>query len=302
MFLHRSRAGLVAYAPAKLNLFLEVLGRRADGYHELQTLLYPVDLFDTLIFRKTKGSGVSFHYKISCGKWRAENIGLGEVPEGEGNLVVRAVRALQRAAGVEHGCTIELTKRIPSQAGLGGGSSDAAAALLLCNRAWNLRWPTSRLMEVGAMLGSDVPAMLTGGVVVCGGRGEVVRPVPVSSSFCFVVARPPVGMPTGEVFRECSPPHAPKPVGPMVDALRRGDLAAVGRLLFNRLECAAGKISGWIARVRRELERLCCLGCAMTGSGSCLFALCHHVRHARRVARQLESTGLAVALAARGTV
>lgn len=302
MFLHRSPAGLVAYAPAKLNLFLEVLGRRADGYHELETLIYPVGLFDTLRFRQANGNGVSFYYHFGCAKHRAESIGLQKVPSGEENLVVRAVRELQRAAGVERGCVIEMVKRTPTQAGLGGGSSDAAAALALCNAGWNLRWPTARLAEVGATLGSDVPAMLVGGAVVCRGRGEVVEPVPSASSLVFVIARPPVGLPTHQVFRACSVASSPRRVGPLIDALRRGDLAAVGRLLFNRLEEAAGKISGWIAQLRHQLERLQCFGCSMTGSGSCLFALCRNVRHAHRVARQLEATGSAVAMVARGTL
>jgi 4-diphosphocytidyl-2-C-methyl-D-erythritol kinase len=195
---------------------------------------------------------------------------------------------------------MRLVKRIPSAAGLGGGSSDAAAALEAANLAWNLGWPDPQLAEIGAELGSDVPLFFAGGPAVCRGRGEKVAAAAGLGRLDFVVVRPPAGLSTAAVYGVCRRADRPQPLAPLVAAFARGDLAAAGRLLFNRLEEAARALSPWVRRLLAELATVDCLGYGMTGSGTCCFGLCRHARHARRTARRLQARGLGVALAVGG--
>ena len=130
MRLSRSGADLVVQAPAKLNLFFEVLGKRDDGYHEIESLVTPIDLYDTLYFREDRSGQVTFACQRVSWSGRAGGAVLGEIPDGRENLVVRAVELLRERAGVDRGAQVRLVKRIPAAAGLGGGSSDAAAALM----------------------------------------------------------------------------------------------------------------------------------------------------------------------------
>ena len=294
MYFHRSAAGLVVQAPAKLNLFFEVLAKRPDGYHEIETLVYPIDLYDTLYLTDDPGGQIRLSCEFGCGSW-------GDVPTGAENLVVRAVELLRRRAGVARGATMRLVKRIPSAAGLGGGSSDAAAALRAANLAWNLGWPDPRLAEIGAELGSDVPLFFAGGPAICRGRGEKVAAVARLGSLSFVVVRPPAGLSTAAVYGVCRRADRPQPLEPLLEAFARGDLAAAGRLLFNRLREAAEALSPWVRLLLGELAAVDCLGYGMSGSGTCCFGLCRHARHARRTAGRLQARGLGVALAVGGT-
>ncbi len=301
MLLHRSPSGWVVQAPAKLNLFFEVLGKRDDGYHEIETLVYPINLYDTLYFKEDSSGQI----KLECERVSVQRgptgCGLGDVPLGADNLVVRAAELLRERAALQLGAAARLVKRIPSAAGLGGGSSDAAATLAAANAAWGLGWPSARLARLGAELGSDVPLFFAPGPAVCRGRGEKVEPTTGLGMLHFVVVRPPAGLSTAEVYRACRPAERARPLAPLLDALARGDLPAAGRLLFNRLESAAEKLSPWIDRVRRELARLDCLGHRMSGSGTCYFGLCRHARQARRAARRLRARGIGIAFAVRGS-
>jgi 4-diphosphocytidyl-2-C-methyl-D-erythritol kinase len=223
------------------------------------------------------------------------------VPEGPANLAARAVELLGSRAGVRLGATVRLIKRIPSAAGLGGGSSDAAAALAAANELWRLGWPPRDLAELGAELGSDVPLFFSPGPAICRGRGERVEPIAPAGPLHFVVARPPAGLSTAAVYRACQPGRPPRRVEPLREALELGDARKAGRLLFNRLEPAAEELSPWIARLREEFAAADCLGHQMSGSGSSYFGLCRHARHARRVAGRLRAKGVAMALAVRAS-
>lgn len=302
MHLHRSPSGVVVHAPAKLNLFFEVLGKRADGYHEIETLVLPIDWYDTLFFQDDPCGAISLRCLQPSSARGPRGTEAGDIPEGDENLVVRAARLLRQRAGVTCGARMRLVKRIPSAAGLGGGSSDAAATLLAANAVWRLGWSREQLAEVGAALGSDVPLFLAHGASVCRGRGERVESLGGLGGLHFVVVRPPVGLSTAAVYQRCEPAGAPRPLQPLLEGLQRGQLQQVGRGMFNRLEAAAESLSPWIARLRQELADLECLGYQMSGSGSCYFGLCRHARHARRVARRLEARGVGIALAVRGSV
>jgi 4-diphosphocytidyl-2-C-methyl-D-erythritol kinase len=301
MHLYRSPSGWVVQAPAKLNLFFELVAKRDDGYHEVETLVYPIGLYDTVHFVDETHDRITFRCRTASGVWGREGAGLGRVPSGDDNLAVRALQLLKRQARVRGGGQLRLAKRIPSAAGLGGGSSDAAAALLAAHAAWSLNWSLDELGRLGAQIGSDVPAFLVGGPVVCRGRGEQVEPILGAPSLHFVVVRPPAGLSTAEVYRASRLPRRPRRVAELARALARGDTAGVGHLLFNRLETTAKHLSPWIGRVERAMARLDLLGHGMTGSGSCYFGLCHHARHARRLANRLRAAGIGNAFAVQGS-
>lgn len=291
MHVRSTASGLEVLAPAKLNLFLEVLGKRDDGFHEIETLMYPIACYDTLDFRKADSGGILLECQQAWGPTAAPLSERGSLPQGRDNLVVRAVELVRQRSGVDFGAAIRLVKRVPLAAGLAGGSSDAAAALVAASEGWGLRWPRARLATLAAELGSDVPFFLGRGPAVCRGRGERVQPVSGVGALWFVVAHPPAGLSTAAVYRSCQPPGEPRRVAALVETLRKGRIASAGQLLFNRLQQAAESLSPWIGRLKHEFARLDCLGHQMTGSGTSYFGLCRGAAHARRTAALLTARG-----------
>ncbi len=283
-------------APAKVNLFLEVHGRRADGFHELETLIVPLELCDTVCFRPRSERGLRVHCEWTAGRRARRRPEIWEpLPRGETNLVYRALRDFRQATGARGGAEVAISKRIPAAAGLGGASSDAAAALLAANASWKTGWTPAELTAWSARVGSDVPFFLSPTAAICRGRGESVQPLDVHGKLWMVIVRPPAGLATAEIYRHCRPASSPQQrvsVEAMRQALRRGDPHAVARHLFNRLQTAAECQSPWIARLREAFQRTDCLGHQMTGSGSCYFGICRHRSHARRVAEKLSAAKL----------
>jgi 4-diphosphocytidyl-2-C-methyl-D-erythritol kinase len=251
--------------PAKLNLFLDVLRRRPDGYHDLDTVMQAVDLSDDLEISPRPDSALS----LECSDPR--------LPCDERNLVLRAALALREQTGVRAGAHFRLTKRIPAEAGLGGGSSDAAGALVGLNAAWGLGLSTEALRQVAAAVGSDVAFFLYGGTARCTGRGEAVEPLPVAAEFHYVVVVPRVSVSTAEAYRRLHFPLTPAGASAsmFLHSLLAGDVAGMGESLYNRLEAPAFSIHPVLSDVKAELAatRLFA-GVAMTGSGSALFGLC----------------------------
>ncbi len=290
MYVHRLASSVVVRAPAKLNLFFEVLARRSDGYHEIESLMVPIGLYDTLIACDEPSGAI----QLDC-RW-ADRVStgdsLGELPPAEDNLACRAAQLLRQRAGVDRGISLTLTKRIPSEAGLGGGSSDAAAALLAANEIWNLGYGRPQLAELASELGSDVPFFLGVGAAVCRGRGERIEPQSRLAPLHVVVVRPPVGLSTAEVYRNCQVALQPHRVEPLIAALRSGDTRNLRALTFNRLQTAAASLCPWVECLQRELASQDCLAHQMSGSGTSYFGICRHARHARRVAGRLQSRGL----------
>lgn len=292
-------ADVVVHAPAKLNLFLEALSKRADGYHEIETLMVPIDIFDTLYFREDPSGQVALVCRKASGVWGPGGAQLGELPEGAENLVLRAVELLRSRAELKRGASLRLVKRIPTAAGLGGGSSDAAAALIAANRGWRLGWSRVELASLAAELGSDVPFFVVGGAAICRGRGEQVEPLSGLGTLHFVVVRPPVGMSTADVYRHCRIDSSPRSMQPLCESLVRGDLERLGGAMFNRLQPAAELLSPWIGRVAAALAAEDIPGHQMSGSGSCYFGLCRHALHARRIANRLRAKRIGMAFAVR---
>ena len=253
--------------PAKLNLFLEVSGKRPDGYHEIETVMSCITLADRLSFAVAEASEIQFRQNAQF----ASDSNL--LPSPQENLVVKSLLRFQQEANVSLGAHVELAKSIPTQAGLGGASSDAAAALLLANRMWRVNWSMPRLAEFAATIGSDVPFFLSGGFAVCSGRGEQIVPCPGIAGVPVVVVRPPVGFATLEVYREHVPPKETQSSQDLVAALRSGNLRQAARSMFNRLQTAAAKLSDWPERLAHCFSRIPTIGHQMTGSGSCYFGL-----------------------------
>jgi 4-diphosphocytidyl-2-C-methyl-D-erythritol kinase len=274
--------GVEVLAPAKLNLFLEVLGKRPDGYHEIESMMVAVSLQDSLTFTDDPSGQIS----LRCSE--------PTLPVGGENLVVMAAERLKASAGSLRGARIVLEKAIPAESGLAGGSSDAAATLVALDRLWDLQLPRERLLALAGEIGSDVAFFIHGPAAVCRGRGERVEPVLLKESYHFVLVRPPVGASTADVYRRVVPPQEPRPIGPFLLALTHGGIAELGRSLFNRLQPAAEAFLPELARVNDALASLGPLlsGYMMSGSGSAYFGLCPDSAAAVRAAEILKTLGL----------
>lgn len=237
-------------APAKLNLFLHITGRRDDGYHLLQSVFMLIDWCDTLHF-DVRDDGVIEREDLN-------------VPLPADDLVMRAAQSLQRASGTHLGAHIAIEKHIPAQAGMGGGSSDAATTLLALNRLWGLNWPLSKLMPLGLALGADVPFFLGGHNAWVEGIGEKMTPIAVPPAR-FAVVKPHAGLETAKIFRSPELQRATETATMPVFAVNpygfgRNDLQPVAQALCPEMTEA--------------LEWLGSFGLSprMTGSGSAVFA------------------------------
>ncbi len=277
--------------PAKLNLSLAVLARRPDGFHELESLMVPVDLADTLTLRLASSPGVSLAVRFGGGLVTPRGRPLArDVPSGAGNLVVRAVTALAEAAGLEPRLELELVKRIPSGAGLGGGSSDAATAIAAAAAAWNLDWSRERLAEIAAGIGSDVPWFFAGGPAIASGRGERVVAVPPFEPLAAVIACPATGLSTAAVYQACHPePERAGEAERLAAAIAAGDLRQALPLVHNSLEAPARGLCGDIDRLLADLGRAGGLCPRLTGSGSACFTLCRTLAEAEAVSARLSA-------------
>ncbi|HEV8617773.1 MAG TPA: 4-(cytidine 5'-diphospho)-2-C-methyl-D-erythritol kinase [Methylomirabilota bacterium] len=261
---------LLLSAAAKVNLALEVLSKRADGYHEIATVMQTVDLSDRLLLEE-------------AGEVELRTSAPG-VPSDERNLAVRAAVVLRGAAKIDRGVRITLDKRIPAAAGLGGGSTDAAAVLVGLNRLWGLRWPVARLAEVATDLGMDVPFFLRGGVAVATGRGEHVEPV-AGGRLALVLVNPKFAASTAEMYGRVTPAMYTdgERTRRVIGALRTRRAARVADSLYNGLEAAAMGAFPQIRRMRSALSAAGALGALMSGSGPTVFGVARSYEHARQI-------------------
>jgi 4-diphosphocytidyl-2-C-methyl-D-erythritol kinase len=305
MHVRQGSSQIELLAPAKVNLFLEVLSRRADGFHEIETLMVPIDLCDTVAVAPSDDARIQLDCRWSAGiaaRRAAESADGGSqwptLPQGDQNLVVRVLKLFQQRAGAAQGARVRLVKRIPAAAGLGGASSDAAAALVAANRVWDVGWSREQLAELGSECGSDIPFFVHGTAGLCRGRGERIQPLYGLMKLHLVIVRPPAGLATADVYRQCRPAAQPRSVAPLVDAARHGRPALVGRWLFNRLQEAAIEVAPWMGRLPAMFDRLGCWGHQMSGSGSSYFGICRHGRHARSVAGRLRAAGMGAVFSA----
>ena len=266
------------HSPAKLNLFLEVLGKRPDGYHEIVTVMQRISLHDVLTFER-RASGI----EISCSD--------PAIPTDERNLVWRAADALRKRA--RWGCRITIEKRIPAGAGLGGGSSNAAAALKAINSLYDLGQDEPALWEIAASLGSDVPFFLGPPTALCRGRGELLEPIQAQEPFHYVLALPRLHVSTAHVYGalRLSLTHVAKDVSVVTQALLSGDAETLGASLSNRLEAPAFALHPSLGHKVAEMGSIGACGAMMSGSGSAVFAVCRDWRHAVHVRDALRQKG-----------
>jgi 4-diphosphocytidyl-2-C-methyl-D-erythritol kinase len=284
-------------APAKLNLYLEVLGKRSDGFHELETLMVPARIYDTLRWTPLSDSA---RYSLSIDQSsRDRSTLLGT----DGNLITRAAYLIAKHAGVEPHGHFQLTKRIPMQAGMGGGSSDAAATLILANAAWELGLKTTELSTLAAELGSDVAYFLQSSSAICRGRGERVEPIAGLPRMSFVLVKPDFGLSTPEIYgnlrdreKQVSAVDSASRLGKLIGELRAGAVGKACQLMTNRLERAAVRIAPEIERIKLALARVGCQGQLMTGSGSTVVGIARSDWHGRRIAKWLAAQNVGTVL------
>ena len=269
-------------APAKVNLSLDILGKRPDGYHDLNMVMHSVTLADRLTLTHTEEPGVRV---VS---------GLSFLPGGEKNLAVRAAREYAYATGIPvEGLRIRLDKHIPVCAGLAGGSSDAAAVLRGLNGEAEKPLSLSQLAELGAKVGSDVPYCVMGGTALVEGRGEKVTPLPPLPSCRFVLCKPPFPVSTPELFGkvQCGRIRCHPDTSGMVDALRAGDLEGVARRLYNVFEDVLDPQKRRVVEeIKGTLITLGALGAVMSGSGPTVFGIFSDGERARRAFEKLKES------------
>ncbi len=273
-----SAPALVLQTPAKINWALEVLGKRDDGFHELVLVFQAISLWDELSFHK-KDRGLELSIESPLTPLEAD----------DSNLVLKAARLFFQTAGLEAGIRIELKKNIPLAAGLGGGSSDAAATLWGLNHLFETRMPLEKLQTLASRLGSDVPFFLTGGTALGLGRGEVIEPWEPAAHFSLVLVKPEEGLATPKVYQSGKAVFTP---GEMARKLRpllqTKDPRAVARGLFNGLEPAAFYLLPRVESLKNSLLEEGALGALVSGSGPTVFALVENETAAQVLARKMK--------------
>lgn len=280
--------GLRLEARAKINLSLAVRARRADGYHELETVFHSIALADQLVVEEAPTLEISCEPPVDACD--------------DDNLITRAVRELADDAGIAPAVRVGVSKNIPEAAGLGGGSADAAGALVGANRLWGLGWPDARLATVGAAIGADVPFQIRGGAALGRGRGEILEPIAPWSGLEVVLALPARRLPTADVYARCRPDAGGVPVQGAAAAVSARSLKALSELMRNDLTAAAVSLAPEI-QVALDAAAEVGVPALMSGSGPTVFALTDDPERAEAVAAAFASHGFGVArstLAGRG--
>lgn len=267
-------------APAKVNLCLDVLRRRPDGYHSLRTILQTVSLYDRVRIRRRREGVV-----VRC-NWPSLAT--------PANLAYRAAVALKERYGVEEGVEMELEKAIPWGAGLGGGSSDAATTLLALNSLWGLHRPWEELLPLALSLGADVPFFLRGGCALAEGIGEQLTPLRPRAKYALLLVKPPLAIETRWAYQVVD--EASELFHPEVEAVRRaleaGDVEALAAALGNTLEGPVFRAHPLLQRWKETLLAVGALGAAMSGSGSALFGLFRSLEEAREAEERFRQKGV----------
>lgn len=265
------------YANAKINLALDIIGKRDDGYHELRTIMQTVTLRDKLTVRKLYTNKIKLNSNV---KW---------LPQDSRNLAYRAADILLSKYKPDYGVLIEIDKQIPISAGLGGGSADAAAALLGVKKLFDLPVSMDMLAKIGASLGADVPFCLMKGTAFGEGIGDILTPLSPCPDVHIVIAKPPISVSTAEVFRQfCKEKITVRPnINKMIADIERGDIKAVGAGLANVLEGVTAKEFVVIGRIKRIMLINGSLGALMSGSGPSVFGLFENKSDAQTAMLQL---------------
>lgn len=270
-------------AYAKINIGLDVLRRRADGYHEVKMIMQTVDIYDELVLERRKEPGIEL---------RMDN---SELPSGGDNLICRAADLLFREKKITGGVNISLTKRIPIAAGMAGGSADAAAALRGLNELFDMGYSLKELQALGVGLGADIPYCLAGGTMLSEGIGEILTPLPAPPAAHLVIAKPDINVSTAFVYGNL---HADRlawhpDIDGMIAALQKGDLDGITGRLGNVLETVTVKAHPVIEQIKELLRKQGAENALMSGSGPTVFGIFKEKETAARAAEAVERGRLA---------
>ena len=258
-------------APAKINLTLDVLHKRPDGFHEVEMIMTTVDLADRIWLRPTDDGKITIKASER------------HVPNDRKNLAYQAAELLQIECGITNGVEITLEKSIPVAAGLAGGSSDAAATLRGLNRLWNLKLSVKELAKLGARIGSDVSFCVHGGTALATGRGEIIETLPAPPNCWVILAKPAISVSTGDIYGnlDLSTLDHIDTAG-MVEALRAGDYDEMCKSVGNVLETVTMDLYPQVVVLKEQMKRFGADAVLMSGSGPTVFGL---VKHESRVPR-----------------
>ncbi len=272
---------MVINAYAKINLGLDVTGKRTDGYHEVRMIMQTVEVHDVLEVERTEGPGIV----ITSDR--------DDLPSGGDNLIHKAAKLIMEERGVKGGIKVHLTKNIPVAAGLAGGSSDAAATLKAVNILYDLGLSDEELMKLGVCIGADVPYCIMGGTALCEGIGEKLTPLPASPECRVLLAKPDIGISTAYVYKNL---RLDKVDHPDIDAIRcgieNGDIGEVARNLGNVLESVTAEENPVIGNIK-EIMSKDALAVLMSGSGPTVFGLFADEAGINRAYSKLMASGLA---------
>ena len=270
-------------APAKINLYLNVAGKRPNGYHDIESVMQSISLFDTLTVTKNDPMGEN---KITL-----ESHGIS-IPTGENNLICRAAKAFFEAQGMtSYDVAFAIEKKIPTEAGLGGGSADAAAAIIGLDRLYETKLSVEQMCEIGVTVGADVPFCIKKGTATAEGIGEILKSCPPMPDCAILIAMPAGSkISTAEAYRKIdsmeNTPHAT--LADVLEALRACDLEALARVLYNKFEAVTPEETG-AASLREKMLSLGAVGARMSGSGPSVFGIFRTDAEAKRAADALEN-------------
>ncbi len=263
---------LMIKAPAKINLTLDVLHKRPDGYHEVEMIMTTVDLADRLELEELRKDEIRI---ISHNRF---------VPDDSRNLAYQAAKLLKERYGIQKGVSIQIDKVIPVAAGLAGGSSDAAAALKGLNQLWNLGLSLDELAEIGSEIGSDVSFCVYGGTALATGRGEKIEHLPAPPNCWVVLAKPTIGVSTGEVYKNLKLDRMKRPdTRAMIEAIKESNYEKMCRNMGNVLESVTLNAHPEVALIKEQMIRFGADAVLMSGSGPTVFGLIRHDSRMHRV-------------------
>lgn len=253
---------IITRSSAKLNLSLDITGVRPDGYHDIVSIMHEIPLHDDIEINIDKGDSVRASTNLSY-------------IQNEKNLAMRASKLFLEHIGEKRDISVHIEKRIPVGAGLGGGSSDAAAVFVALNEYFSLPLTTAELCRLATPLGADIPFCITGGCALCEGIGDILTPLPALPRCSIVLVKPPISLSTPEMFRRYDgrKKHPHPDTHGLIEALENGDITGVSRRIFNVMEQPAQELARDISELRLSMLRLGALGACMSGSGSTVYGI-----------------------------
>ena len=277
---------LTRRAYAKINLSLDVTGKRPDGYHDLKSVMQTVDLYDTLTFSRTETDGIALSSDSS------------QVPVNDENLIVKACRLVRETYGIREGVSVDLVKEIPMQAGLGGGSADAACALRAMNDLFSLALSTEDLCKLGVKIGADVPFLVRGGTCLCEGIGEILTPVSAPPACTVLIAKPAAGISTAEAYAtlDLKPIEHHPDTDALLAALENGNLKAVCAAMDNVFEPVAFRRVPEIKALIDTMQDYGAYRAMMSGSGPSVFGIFPEEADAVKAYHVLKARGRGMAV------